>query len=68
MKIAAIIIGFFVIGLGYLFYRGWEDVKWVTMEDASGSTLRNASEEVVNALNNTTTHVSERLSNDFHPL
>jgi uncharacterized membrane protein (Fun14 family) len=62
MKIAAIIIGLFVIGLGYLSYRGWVDVKWVAMEDASRSTLTNASEQVVNALNNTgiqfTSHAS----------
>ena len=32
-----------------------EDVKWVAMEDAPRSTLTNASEQVVNALNNTAT-------------
>jgi len=55
MKIAVIIIGLFVIGLGYLSYRGWVDVKWIAMEHASRSTLTNASEQVVNALNNTVT-------------
>jgi len=44
MKIDAIIIGLFVIGLGYLSYRGWVDIKWAAMEDASRSTLTNASE------------------------
>jgi uncharacterized membrane protein (Fun14 family) len=53
MKIAAVVIGLFVVGLAYLSYRGWVDVKWVAMEDASRSTLTNASEQVVNALNNT---------------
>jgi hypothetical protein len=43
----------FVAGLAYLSYRGWVDVKWVAMEHASRSTLTNASEQVVNALNNT---------------
>jgi uncharacterized membrane protein (Fun14 family) len=52
MKIAAIIIGLFVVGLAYLSYRGWVDVKWVAMEDASRSTFTNASEQVVHALNN----------------
>ena len=55
MKIAAVIIGLFVAGLAYLSYRGWVDVKWVAMEDASRSTLTNASEQVVHALNNTAT-------------
>jgi uncharacterized membrane protein (Fun14 family) len=55
MKIAAVVIGLFVAGLAYLSYRGWVDVKWVAMEDASRSTLTNASEQIVNALNNTAT-------------
>ena len=55
MKIAAAIIGLFVVALAYLSYRGWVDVKWVAMEDGSRSTLTNASEQVVHALNNTAT-------------
>ena len=55
MKIAAVVIGLFVAALAYLSYRGWVDVKWAAMEDASRSTLTNASEQVVNALNNTAT-------------
>ena len=51
MKIAAVVIGLFVVGLAYLSYR----VKWAAMEDASRSILTNASEQVVNALNNTAT-------------
>ncbi len=31
------------------------DVKWAAMEDASRSTLTNASEQVLHALNNTAT-------------
>jgi uncharacterized membrane protein (Fun14 family) len=55
MKIAAVVIGLFVAGLAYLSYRGWVDVKWVAMEDASRSTLTNASEQIVHGLNNTVT-------------
>ena len=55
MKIAAVVIGLFVAALAYLSYRGWVDVKWAWMEDASRSTLTNASEQVVHALNNTAT-------------
>jgi len=50
MKVAAIVIGLFVAGLAYLSYRGWVDVRWVAMEDASRSMLTNASEQVVHAL------------------
>jgi uncharacterized membrane protein (Fun14 family) len=53
MKIAAVVIGLFVAALAYLSYRGWVDVKWTPMEDASRSTLTNASEQVVHALKNT---------------
>jgi uncharacterized membrane protein (Fun14 family) len=55
MKIAAVVIGLFVAALAYLSYRGWVDVKWATIEDASKSTLTNASEQVIHALNNTAT-------------
>ena len=55
MKIAAVVIGLFVAALAYLSYRGWVDVRWVAMEDASRSTLTNASEQVVRAFNNTAT-------------
>ncbi|MFY9873090.1 MAG: FUN14 domain-containing protein [Candidatus Nitrosopolaris sp.] len=58
MKIAAVVIGLFVAALAYLSYRGLVDVKWVAMEDASRSTLTNASEQIVNALNNTLTQFS----------
>jgi uncharacterized membrane protein (Fun14 family) len=58
MKIAAVVIGLFVAALAYLSYRGLVDVKWVAMEDASRSTLTNASEQIVNALNNTSTQFS----------
>ncbi|HXX95597.1 MAG TPA: FUN14 domain-containing protein [Candidatus Bathyarchaeia archaeon] len=62
MKIAAVVIGLFVAGLAYLSYRGWVDVKWVAMEDASRSTLTNATEQIVNALNNTATQFASHPS------
>jgi uncharacterized membrane protein (Fun14 family) len=55
MKIAAVVIGLFVAGLAYLSYRGWIDVKWAAMEDASRSTLANASEQIAHTLNSTAT-------------
>ena len=38
------------------------DVKWAAMEDASRSTLTNASEQVVHALNNTATQFASHPS------
>ena len=62
MKLAAIVIGLFVVGLAYLSIRGWVDVKWAAMENASRSTLTNASEQIVHALNNTATQFGSHLS------
>jgi uncharacterized membrane protein (Fun14 family) len=62
MKIAAVVIGLFVAALAYLSYRGWIDVKWAAMEDATRRTLTNASEQVVNALNNTATQFASHPS------
>jgi uncharacterized membrane protein (Fun14 family) len=62
MKIAAVVIGLFVAGLAYLSYRGWVDVKWVAMEDASRSTLTNASEQVVHVLDDTATQFASHSS------
>src|SRR5215831_4054270 len=62
MKIAAVVIGLFVAGLAYLSYRGWVDVKWVAIEDASRSTFTNASEQIVHALNNTATQFASHPS------
>jgi uncharacterized membrane protein (Fun14 family) len=55
MKVAAVVVGLFVAALSYLAYKGWIDVKWAAMEDASRSTLTDASDQVVHALNNTAT-------------
>ncbi len=35
MEIAAVVIGLFVVGLSYLSYKGWIDVKWMEMENAT---------------------------------
>jgi uncharacterized membrane protein (Fun14 family) len=40
MKIAAV-IGLFVVDLSYLSYKGWIDVRWLEMENATRSTLTN---------------------------
>ncbi|MGC2574333.1 MAG: FUN14 domain-containing protein [Candidatus Nitrosopolaris sp.] len=61
-KIAAVIIGLFVAALAYLSYRGWVNVKSVAMENASKSTLTNASEDVVHVVNNTATQFASHPS------
>ena len=61
-KIAAVVIGLFIAALSYLSYRVWVGVKWAAMEDASRSTLTNASEQVVHALNNTATQFASHPS------
>jgi uncharacterized membrane protein (Fun14 family) len=62
LKIAAVVVGLFIAGLTCLSYKGWIDVKWVAMEDASRSTLTDASEQVVHALNNTATQFASHPS------
>ena len=54
MKIAAVVIGLFVVGLSYLSYKGWIDVKWMEMENATKTTLTNLAGQAVHALNNAT--------------
>ena len=54
-KIAAIIIGLFVVALAYLSYRGLLDVKRAAMENVTRHTLTNAYEQTFHVLNNTST-------------
>jgi uncharacterized membrane protein (Fun14 family) len=53
MKIAAVVVGLFVAGLAYLSYKGWIDVKWVAMENATRTTLTSVAGQAVHTLNNT---------------
>jgi uncharacterized membrane protein (Fun14 family) len=53
MKIAAVVIGLFVAGLVYLSYKGWIDVKWMEMENATRTTLTNIVGQAVHVLNDT---------------
>jgi uncharacterized membrane protein (Fun14 family) len=55
MKIAAVVVGLFVAALAYLSYKGFIDVKWIAMENATRSTLTNVAGQAVHALNTTTT-------------
>jgi len=53
MKIAAVVVGSFVAGLAYLSYKGWLDVKWMEMENATRTTLTSVVGQAVHALNST---------------
>jgi uncharacterized membrane protein (Fun14 family) len=53
MKIAALVVGLFVAGLAYLSYKGWIDVKWMEMENATRTTLTSVVGQPVHAFNNT---------------
>jgi uncharacterized membrane protein (Fun14 family) len=58
MKIAAIIIGLFVVGLSYLSYKGLIDVKWIEIENTAKTTLTNVAGQVGHALNNTASQLA----------
>jgi uncharacterized membrane protein (Fun14 family) len=56
MKLAATVVGFFVVALSYLSYKGWLDVKWIPIEDTAKSTLTDITNQAIHALNNTSSH------------
>ena len=53
MKIAAVLVGLFVATLAYLSYKGFIDVKWVAMDNATRITFTNVAGHAVHAFNNT---------------
>jgi len=56
MKLAAIVLGVFVVALMYLSYKGWLDVKWIPIENAAKSTLTDITNQGIHALNNMASH------------
>ena len=46
------VVGLFVAALAYLSYKGFIDVKWIAMENATKSALTNVAGQAVHALNN----------------
>jgi uncharacterized membrane protein (Fun14 family) len=56
IKLAAIVVGLFVVALSYLSYKGWLDVKWIPIEDTAKSTLTDITDQAIHALNNTASH------------
>ena len=58
MKIAAVVVGLFVAGLAFLSYKGWIDVKWTAMEDATRSTFAGVTTQAVHTLNNMTSQIA----------
>jgi uncharacterized membrane protein (Fun14 family) len=56
IKLAAIVVGLFIVALSYLSYRGWLDVKWIPIEDSVKNTLIDITTQAIHALNNTASH------------
>jgi uncharacterized membrane protein (Fun14 family) len=56
VKLAAIIVGLFVVTLSYLSYKGWLDVKWIPIENATKSTLTDITNQAIHAINDTSSH------------
>jgi len=53
VRIAAVIIGAFILGIAFLAYRGWVDVHWQTIENQTQAMAYNASTAVLAVINNT---------------
>lgn len=53
IKLAAIVVGLFVVALSYLSYKGWLDVKWIPIENTAKSTLTDITNQASHVLNNT---------------
>jgi uncharacterized membrane protein (Fun14 family) len=49
MKITAIVIGLFIVGVSYLSYRGLIDVRWIEMENTAKTTLTSVAGQAVHA-------------------
>jgi len=62
MNIVAVVVGLFVAGLAYLSYKGWMDVRWLEMENATMTTLSSVEGQAVHALNNTASHFATHSS------
>ena len=62
MKVAAVVAGLFVAGFAYLSYKGWIDVKWLEMENATMTTLSSVEGHVVDSLNNTASQFATHYS------
>jgi uncharacterized membrane protein (Fun14 family) len=53
VKVAAIIVGLFVLCLAFLSYRGWITTNWSAIQDQTQSFAYNASTQVLNMVNDT---------------
>jgi uncharacterized membrane protein (Fun14 family) len=62
MKIAAVVVGLFVAGLAFLSYKGWIDVKWTAMENATRSTLADVTTQALHTINYTASQLATHSS------
>jgi uncharacterized membrane protein (Fun14 family) len=62
IKLAAIIVGLFVVAISYLSYKGWLDVKWIPIENTAISTMTDITNQAIHVLNNTASHFQNHTS------
>ena len=62
MKIAAVVVGLFVAGLAFLSYKGWINVKWTAMENATRSTLAGVTTQALHTINYTASQLATHSS------
>jgi uncharacterized membrane protein (Fun14 family) len=53
MRIAAVIIGAFILMLAFLSYKGWITANWGTIQNQTTSFVYNASAQVMHIVNDT---------------
>ena len=57
-----LVVGLFVAGLAFLSYKGWIDVKWTAMENATRSTLAGVTTQALHTLNSMTSQIATHSS------
>ena len=59
IKLAAIILGAFLLGVAYLSYRGWIDVHWQTLQNQAMTGMINATQMASHYIESTAAQVSQ---------
>lgn len=70
VKIAAVIIGTFVLVLAYLSYKGWITANWDMIENQTKNMAFNATQQVINSVNEAATrfHGHDLLTTQATPI
>ena len=59
IRLAAIILGAFLLGVAYLSYRGWIDVHWQTLQNQAMTGMMNATQMASHYIESTAAQVSQ---------